>query len=271
MTLWFPPVDGISQQAQKALTPGNLRKASATEIELASLGETNSFVFVNNEAVDISSNPMLVVVGGGALNTIDADGLDSGVSPAAAILHHVYLSNSLATFAPSSLRLSTVAPTDGYLGASGNAANLRHVGVCYTAASISNFNVCGYSYTQYQETASTTVVYAGIAAFPTYYALQTLDGVALMPDVKYSFSCVATLGASAANSGFLRANSTSFPSTYAARIQSLNTATTTIDVRAETSSGYVADTLTMEGASDVGGITISLTAGFGNIVVARWL
>ena len=65
-------------------------------------------------------------------NLIDAAGTDAGAPPAASTLYYVYISNHQATFSPSSIRLSSQAPTlvNGvkYLGSTGDALNWRFVG-----------------------------------------------------------------------------------------------------------------------------------------------
>jgi hypothetical protein len=63
---------------------------------------------------------------------ITALGADSGGPGSPSTLYYVYVSNALASFSPSSIRLSATAPTlvNGvkYLGAAGNALNWRFVG-----------------------------------------------------------------------------------------------------------------------------------------------
>jgi len=63
---------------------------------------------------------------------ITATGADSGAAGIASTLYYVYVSNPLATFSPSSIRLSATPPTlvngVNYLGTSGNALNWRFVG-----------------------------------------------------------------------------------------------------------------------------------------------
>lgn len=77
------------------------------------------------------------------LNTttrINAQGLDTGIVPAADQLLHAYVSNSRASFAPRELRLALIGPTlvnpdrpsSLYLGTSENAAQWRYVGSLYT-------------------------------------------------------------------------------------------------------------------------------------------
>lgn len=65
-------------------------------------------------------------------NLISATGTDSGGAGSASTLYYVYVSNSLASFSPSSIRLSATAPSDvngvKYLGSTGNAKNWRFVG-----------------------------------------------------------------------------------------------------------------------------------------------
>lgn len=65
-----------------------------------------------------------------------SDGTDAGTTPSVDTLYHVYISNSGASFAPSSMRLSTTAPTalNGvkYLATTGNGAKWRFAGWAYT-------------------------------------------------------------------------------------------------------------------------------------------
>lgn len=65
-------------------------------------------------------------------NLISAAGADSGSPPVANTLYYVYVANALASFSPTSIRLSATAPSlvNGvkYLGAAGNSLNWRFVG-----------------------------------------------------------------------------------------------------------------------------------------------
>jgi hypothetical protein len=86
---------------------------------------TQDYVVVNGEQVDLSA-PLTNDLT--ADNTITAAGADSGSTPSASTLYYHYLSNSSASPFPEELRLCATAPTNGYLGAAGNAANWRHIG-----------------------------------------------------------------------------------------------------------------------------------------------
>jgi hypothetical protein len=106
---------------------GYLQRDSATQISLQrSRGKR---VMVNGEIVGLSSSGMARVQSD---NRIDSAGADAGAALAVNTLYYAYISNSRATFSPSSVRLSTVAPSAyrgiEYLGTSGNARNWRFVG-----------------------------------------------------------------------------------------------------------------------------------------------
>jgi len=127
-----------------SLTYGRLKRNSTTQyqIEPVSVG-IKDFVYVNDERVDISTpktNNM-------SDNLLTATGTDSGGSAAGSTLYNSYLSNSLASYAPSSLRLSATAPTNRYLAASGNGANWLFVGALETDGSTQiahDRQLCGY-------------------------------------------------------------------------------------------------------------------------------
>lgn len=105
---------------------GRIQRDSTTQISLQPY--KGRYFGVGGELVDISAGKTRVQ----SDNRIDAAGADAGAAAAVNTLYYVYLSNSLATFSPSSIRLSTVAPTTvngvKYLGNSGNALNWRFLG-----------------------------------------------------------------------------------------------------------------------------------------------
>lgn len=100
---------------------------STTSVKLQGVDATSKKIVVNSYAVDCST----ALVCNKTDNLITSAGADAGSAMSVSTLYYGYVSNHLATFAPSSLRFSTTAPTNGYLGATGNAANWRYVGDCY--------------------------------------------------------------------------------------------------------------------------------------------
>lgn len=106
---------------------GRVQRDSATQVSLRRFNGRG--VCVNGEMVGIPSGGM---VRAQSDNRIDGTGGDAGAALAVNTLYYVYISNAQASFSPSSIRLSTVAPSDlrgvKYLGTSGNAANWRFCG-----------------------------------------------------------------------------------------------------------------------------------------------
>lgn len=104
-------------------------------------GVSNTLTLLPYQGNTVLVNGQTVTIPGGGLarpvsdNYIDAAGADSGGNPVANTLFYVYISNALASFSPSSIRLSLVAPTlvNGvkYLGAAADALNWRFVGWTY--------------------------------------------------------------------------------------------------------------------------------------------
>jgi hypothetical protein len=92
-------------------------------------------VEVNRRLVNIPDAGLTLDV---ADNLIDASGADSGSPGVASTPYQVYISNALASFSPSSIRLSVATPTlvggVKYLGNSGDAPNWRFVGLVYLNA-----------------------------------------------------------------------------------------------------------------------------------------
>jgi hypothetical protein len=86
-------------------------------------------VLINRKSVTIPPTGLTVLV---TANLINGSGADAGAAGVASTLYYVYVSNDRASFSPSSIRLSSVAPTlvDGvkYLATSGNGLNWRFVG-----------------------------------------------------------------------------------------------------------------------------------------------
>jgi len=108
-----------------------LLRDSTTQISLNGLSGTSKLIEINGAYLDLSSAIVCLT----SDNLLSSTGADSGGAAAASTIYYVYASNASASFAPSDLRLSATAPTNGYLGASGNALNWRHVGWLATNAS----------------------------------------------------------------------------------------------------------------------------------------
>lgn len=104
-----------------------LQRDSATQISLQRYA--GQVVRVGGEDVIV---PSAGLTRASSANLISATGTDSGGAMAVDTLYYVYVSNSKATFSPSSIRASATAPTafNGvkYLGVSGNALNWKFVG-----------------------------------------------------------------------------------------------------------------------------------------------
>ena len=120
-------------QALVGICDGRLNYVSTTQIAFERYRGNN--IEVNGELVSIGASGL-------ACNTTDnlisATGTDSGGAMAAGASYHIYVSNASATYAASSCRGSSTAPTSfngaRYLGTSGNAANWRYVGAARTIA-----------------------------------------------------------------------------------------------------------------------------------------
>ena len=121
-----------------------LTRNSTTQIQAEKIDNERDFVVVNGEIVSLSTAITCDLTD----NLIAADGTDAGSAPLDATAYHVYLSNSSASFAPSDVRLSSIAPASGeYLAASGNGANWRRIGYLKTdsaTATLTNdWQICG--------------------------------------------------------------------------------------------------------------------------------
>jgi hypothetical protein len=116
----------MSQEAFQARLDTDLNGVSST---LTLLPYKGNSILVNRRTVTV---PGAGLTRGVADNLITAAGADSGGAGAANTLYYVYVSNDLATFSPSAIRLSATGPTlvNGvkYLGNAGNALNWRFVG-----------------------------------------------------------------------------------------------------------------------------------------------
>lgn len=108
-----------------------LEYVNATSLQLAGLPGTSAKITVYGEHVDCSTFPTMAPTD----NLITATGADAGSAMGASTFYYIYVSNSLATTFPTDLRASTIAPTAGYLGTSGNALNWKLVGWVQTNSS----------------------------------------------------------------------------------------------------------------------------------------
>ena len=120
--------------SETELFQGRLDLTSSTQITL--LRHNGGKIVVGTEYVDPGSGLILVTTD----NLITSTGVDAGGAMAANTLYYLYVSNSLASFAPIDLRASTTAPSlvGGvyYLGSSGNALNWRFAGLARTNGSV---------------------------------------------------------------------------------------------------------------------------------------
>jgi len=165
-----------------SLTYGRLKRNSTTQYQIEPVSPgIKDFVYVNDERVDISTpktNNM-------SDNLLTATGTDSGGAAAIDTLYNSYLSNSSASYAPSSLRLSATAPTNRYLAASGNGANWLFVGALETDGLTQithDRQVCGYGTDIYNLSlvgntvrSSGGAAYYSILAIPNVVTLDTTD------------------------------------------------------------------------------------------------
>ena len=135
--------DDLVTYAQ-VLTKGQyytLNRVSTNQIEIVGLDSQHDFIIVNNERVLLNVPISCDISGANVRNLIASDGSDSGTQPIGDRSYYIYISNSQVSWAPSKLALSYTAPTNGYLGNTGLAANWRFVGFLVTdqsAATLSN-------------------------------------------------------------------------------------------------------------------------------------
>lgn len=110
---------------------GRLQRDSTTQISLQRYG--GDIVEVNGANVSIGSSGLTLAP---STHRIDNLGDEVASGMATNTLYYIYISNSSASYAPSSLRASTTAPQSyngvKYLGTTGNAANWRFVGYAKT-------------------------------------------------------------------------------------------------------------------------------------------
>lgn len=108
-----------------------LERYSATQLELSGLAGTSKKIEVAGEYVDCSTAKVVST----SDNLLSSSGGDAGMGPSADTTYYVYLANSKPSWGAGSLRLSSSAPTAGYLGSAGDARYWRHVGWARTDAS----------------------------------------------------------------------------------------------------------------------------------------
>jgi hypothetical protein len=116
-----------SMIAGEELNQGRIQRDSATAISLQRFNGKEFFVRAKKISI-----PAAGMSRSQSDNLIDSTGADAGAATAINTTYYVYLSNDKASFSPSSIRLSTTAPSlvrgVKYLGASGNALNWRFIG-----------------------------------------------------------------------------------------------------------------------------------------------
>ncbi len=118
---------------------------STTQTSLNGLSATSKRVEINGAYLSLASPIVCLTTD----NLLTAAGADSGGAMAANTTYYMYQSNGSASPFASDLRGSATAPTSGYLAASGNGANWRHVGWVHTDASTQftdRFSVCSLFY-----------------------------------------------------------------------------------------------------------------------------
>jgi len=119
MKCWGSIAGGGSVLPSSIVAFGRLVRNSATEIQLEALRPgTHESIFVRNQEITLSTPKTC----NNTTNLIDSNGEDSGSTPSASTRYYAYLSSS------GILRLSATAPSSGYLGSEGGAANWRYVG-----------------------------------------------------------------------------------------------------------------------------------------------
>lgn len=156
----FVPVYDASAAANRKMSMAEIRAYMAEHVCLLRLNYNSAtqlllspfsgdHIEINGKIVSFSTG----VTCASTANRITSTGADAGAALSSNTLYYAYVSNADASYAASSLRLSTVAPTglysgyglttalaaniydDFYLGGSGNALNWRFVGLVRTNAS----------------------------------------------------------------------------------------------------------------------------------------
>jgi len=103
---------------------------SSTKLNLGQYG--GNYVEINGERLTLTSSGLDLIT---TDHVLDAAGLDSGGGMSVTTRYSIYVSNSLASFAPGTVKASVTTPSvvNGslYLGNTGNALNWRFVGTAY--------------------------------------------------------------------------------------------------------------------------------------------
>jgi len=146
-----PTATTIDDQMRKAAyfrtqhtTKGRLRRNSVTVFQLERPSDIEQYVVSNGERVSVAT-PLTNDVSSD--NLINSTGANAGGTGGASTLHYAYVSNTQPAFAPGEVRLSTTAPTNGYLGTSGDALHWRFIGAVRIDGSSQiedDFAVCGF-------------------------------------------------------------------------------------------------------------------------------
>lgn len=132
------PVPGLvaSLVAAYGTFQGRMDWVSVTTVTLA--GKTGNCIDVNGESLDIAVD-LIDATLDVADKLLTATGTEAAGAMIASTLYYVYVSSSLASYEPKSLRASATAPStyrgSKYLGTPGNAAEWRFVGWVYTDGS----------------------------------------------------------------------------------------------------------------------------------------
>ena len=135
-------VSTIYTSAIQSFAEYKLTRNSVTQIQIEGVDGERDFIIINGENVSLSTPKTCNL----SDNLIDSNGENAGSAPVANTGYHIYISNSKASYAPSSLKLSATSPTNEYLSSSGNGANWRWVGYLKTNGSnqlADDYQVCG--------------------------------------------------------------------------------------------------------------------------------
>lgn len=159
---------------------------STTQLQVEAVDAARNTLEINGETVTLGTKTC-DVSGGSEKNLLAADGSDSGGAPSASTLYYIYRSNTQPAFGDDDVYLSATAPTDGYLGSSGDAAHWRFVGSVYLDGSTeiaAEHNICGFQPT-FNESIDTTGVTRAAGTSSTFYEYSalTLNHVVLLDNM----------------------------------------------------------------------------------------
>jgi len=177
-----------------------LTRNSATQLQVESQDSLKDYIVINKKVIDLST-PIVCNLSG---NLIDSNGADAGSAPGASTLYYAYLSNSIASYAPYSLRLSATVPTDEYLGTSGNAKNWRFVGALYCNASTqiaNDLEICGYA--REDKNIYLTSDFTRSSGSEIFYDITNLSGYCVILDNSY-INIFASMRSTGSSFTFLR-------------------------------------------------------------------